>query len=113
MTSEKLGPSFFEVFKISETTIFVRECLRLIRTLDSQHFRSIAVKKVFRPHPTTEYVSIDYRVDDQSWLQDLGHFGKILPPRCFGMRNVSKHFYSCARIKLENILVLKMIKFIV
>ncbi len=52
MTSEKLGPSFFEVFKISETTIFVRECLRLIRTLDSQHFRSIAVIKVFRPHPT-------------------------------------------------------------
>ena len=46
MTSEKLGPSFFEVFKISVTTIFVRECLRLIRTLDSQHFRSIAVKKV-------------------------------------------------------------------
>ena len=71
--SEKLGPSFFEVFKISETTIFVRECLRLIRTLDFEHFRSIAIKKVFRPHPTT----FSIKKNDNSmfcWSDSLWYF---------------------------------------
>ena len=51
-------------------------------------------------------------MDEQSWEPVRGHFWKFSTPAGFDRSDDFKTFYSCAEVKLEQVLLLKMSKFI-